>query len=396
MSERDLARIEAVARSVMNRLLHEPTLRLRTLGEERSHGRLQIMRELFGLDEGARGREAPEAEPATRQRAPAAAPRLAVRLGTRGSAARARPGADRRRAARVTSSSCRSRRPATATAPARRQGEVGQGARAGAAGRRDRPRRAQRQGRAERAARRAWSSSARPRAPTRATRSCGAASLDALPPGARVGTASVRRARAAARAARGPRGRRAARQRRHAPAQAGRRRGRRDRARRGRAACGSGAPTRDRLRADASSSPCAGQGTLVLEARADDDGARAPRLAVTDAATGMPARRARARARPGGELPHAAGRARDGRPDGIVLRDVRRPARRLGVAARRDAARPRPRARPASWPRGGCFRPAAASCCAGRRRSRRRARNPRDDRRLRGASPQRSRAERVR
>ena len=34
----------------MNRLLHEPTLRLRTMGENRSHGRLQIMRELFGLE----------------------------------------------------------------------------------------------------------------------------------------------------------------------------------------------------------------------------------------------------------------------------------------------------------------------------------------------------------
>jgi hypothetical protein len=34
----------------MNRLLHEPTLHLRTLGETGSHGRVQIMRELFGLD----------------------------------------------------------------------------------------------------------------------------------------------------------------------------------------------------------------------------------------------------------------------------------------------------------------------------------------------------------
>jgi glutamyl-tRNA reductase len=57
LSERDAARIEAVARSVMNRILHEPTLHLRTLGEERSHGRLQIMRELFGLE------GAPDAEP---------------------------------------------------------------------------------------------------------------------------------------------------------------------------------------------------------------------------------------------------------------------------------------------------------------------------------------------
>jgi glutamyl-tRNA reductase len=57
MSERDLARVESIARSVVNRLLHEPTLRLRTLGEGRSHGRLQIMRELFGLE------GAPEVDP---------------------------------------------------------------------------------------------------------------------------------------------------------------------------------------------------------------------------------------------------------------------------------------------------------------------------------------------
>jgi len=49
-SARDVARAEAIARSVMNRLLHEPTLRLRTMSEGRSHGRLQIMRELFGLE----------------------------------------------------------------------------------------------------------------------------------------------------------------------------------------------------------------------------------------------------------------------------------------------------------------------------------------------------------
>ena len=50
---RDLARAEAIARAVMNRLLHEPTIRLKTVGEHRSHGRLQILRELFGLEEGA-------------------------------------------------------------------------------------------------------------------------------------------------------------------------------------------------------------------------------------------------------------------------------------------------------------------------------------------------------
>ncbi|HTB71120.1 MAG TPA: glutamyl-tRNA reductase [Solirubrobacteraceae bacterium] len=48
-SPRDLARIEAVARAVMSRLLHEPTIRLRSLSEERGHATLELVRELFGL-----------------------------------------------------------------------------------------------------------------------------------------------------------------------------------------------------------------------------------------------------------------------------------------------------------------------------------------------------------
>jgi glutamyl-tRNA reductase len=49
-SPRDLARIEAVARAVMQRLLHEPTIRLRQSG----HARIALVRELFGLlEEGA-------------------------------------------------------------------------------------------------------------------------------------------------------------------------------------------------------------------------------------------------------------------------------------------------------------------------------------------------------
>jgi glutamyl-tRNA reductase len=46
-SPRDIARIEAVARAVMQRLLHEPTIRLKESG----HGRQQVLRELFGLDD---------------------------------------------------------------------------------------------------------------------------------------------------------------------------------------------------------------------------------------------------------------------------------------------------------------------------------------------------------
>jgi glutamyl-tRNA reductase len=63
-SERDLMRVEAIARAVLGRLLHEPTIRLRSFSEERTprgsthdgshagrHASLQFVRELFGLDE---------------------------------------------------------------------------------------------------------------------------------------------------------------------------------------------------------------------------------------------------------------------------------------------------------------------------------------------------------
>jgi glutamyl-tRNA reductase len=52
-SPRDLARAEAIARSVMQRLLHEPTIRLKALDEGGGHGRQQLVRELFDLDDGA-------------------------------------------------------------------------------------------------------------------------------------------------------------------------------------------------------------------------------------------------------------------------------------------------------------------------------------------------------
>jgi len=48
-SPRDLARVEAIARALMGRLLHEPTIRLRSLSEARGHASLEVVRELFGL-----------------------------------------------------------------------------------------------------------------------------------------------------------------------------------------------------------------------------------------------------------------------------------------------------------------------------------------------------------
>ncbi|MDQ6810818.1 MAG: glutamyl-tRNA reductase, partial [Actinomycetota bacterium] len=61
-SPRDLARVEAIARALMSRVLHEPTIRLRSLSEARGHASLQIVRELFGLREDPPPLEHPEAE----------------------------------------------------------------------------------------------------------------------------------------------------------------------------------------------------------------------------------------------------------------------------------------------------------------------------------------------
>jgi glutamyl-tRNA reductase len=61
-SPRDVARVEAIARAIMSRLLHEPTIRLRSLGSERGHASLEIVRELFGLQEDAEAQDGPEAE----------------------------------------------------------------------------------------------------------------------------------------------------------------------------------------------------------------------------------------------------------------------------------------------------------------------------------------------
>jgi len=56
-SPRDLARVEAIARAVMSRLLHEPTIRLRSHGE-RGHASIELVRELFGLSD-----DEPDARP---------------------------------------------------------------------------------------------------------------------------------------------------------------------------------------------------------------------------------------------------------------------------------------------------------------------------------------------
>ena len=99
-SPRDLARIEAVARAVMQRLLHEPTIRLK---RERATAASRLLRELFGLDEAPAERRRRGADRGAGATTSARCKRRRVRIGTRGSAlalAQARAGgrAARRRA----------------------------------------------------------------------------------------------------------------------------------------------------------------------------------------------------------------------------------------------------------------------------------------------------------
>jgi glutamyl-tRNA reductase len=49
-SAKDLERMEAMARSLVNRLLEEPTLKMKELRDDRVHARMALVRELFGLD----------------------------------------------------------------------------------------------------------------------------------------------------------------------------------------------------------------------------------------------------------------------------------------------------------------------------------------------------------
>jgi glutamyl-tRNA reductase len=50
-SERDLERVRTLAKAVVSRLLHDPTLRMKDLRDDRVHMRMALVRELFGLDD---------------------------------------------------------------------------------------------------------------------------------------------------------------------------------------------------------------------------------------------------------------------------------------------------------------------------------------------------------
>jgi glutamyl-tRNA reductase len=61
-SARDLERIDAIARTVVNRVLHEPTLQMKDMHDDRIHARMALVRDLFGLtvEEGLPGAAEPE------------------------------------------------------------------------------------------------------------------------------------------------------------------------------------------------------------------------------------------------------------------------------------------------------------------------------------------------
>lgn len=64
-SDQDLERVQAIARAIVNRLLHHPTLRIKELRDDRVHARMALVQDLFGLtvDDGQALRGAPvEAE----------------------------------------------------------------------------------------------------------------------------------------------------------------------------------------------------------------------------------------------------------------------------------------------------------------------------------------------
>jgi glutamyl-tRNA reductase len=56
-SPRDIERVDAIARAILNRLLHEPTVRMKALRDDRVHARMALVRELFALEDAAPANE---------------------------------------------------------------------------------------------------------------------------------------------------------------------------------------------------------------------------------------------------------------------------------------------------------------------------------------------------
>ncbi len=64
LTDADRARVEAVGKAIMSRLLHDPTLRMKEAADEKAHARLQTVRELFGLEDADESERPAPAAPA--------------------------------------------------------------------------------------------------------------------------------------------------------------------------------------------------------------------------------------------------------------------------------------------------------------------------------------------
>jgi glutamyl-tRNA reductase len=49
-SDGDLERVDALAKAVVNRLLHDPTMQIREMRDDRVHARMALIRDLFALE----------------------------------------------------------------------------------------------------------------------------------------------------------------------------------------------------------------------------------------------------------------------------------------------------------------------------------------------------------
>ena len=85
-SPRDLERIDAVARAIVNRLLHDPTLQMKEMRDDRVHARMALVRDLFGLSVGEDALAAGAAEPAATEPEPPLANVRALRSSAGGRA----------------------------------------------------------------------------------------------------------------------------------------------------------------------------------------------------------------------------------------------------------------------------------------------------------------------
>ena len=83
-SPRDLERVDAVARAIVNRLLHDPTLHMKEMRDDRVHARMALVRDLFGLSVGEDALGGDAVEPATAEPEPPPANVRPLRAGAGG------------------------------------------------------------------------------------------------------------------------------------------------------------------------------------------------------------------------------------------------------------------------------------------------------------------------